>query len=64
MFNFNNTDIRTTSLVSSRRFNVFIVNFEHISHLSSGSIADLEQVSICWVTPVNTLSKFIMFIIN
>ena len=37
------------------RFTVFIVNFEHISYLFtpffSVSIADFEQVNICWVPP-------------
>ena len=33
-----------------RRFDVFIVNFEHISHLcSSVSIVNFEQVNAGWV---------------
>ena len=36
---------------SGRRFGVFIVNFEHISHLcSSVSIVNSEQVNAGWVT--------------
>ena len=38
-----------------RRFDVFIVNFEHISHLcSSVSIVDFEQVKVEW----NGLNKY------
>ena len=33
-----------------RRSGLFIVNFEHISHLfSSASIIDFEQVNVSWV---------------
>ena len=36
-----------------RRFRVFIVNFEHISHLfSSVSIVNFEQVNLGWVEDV------------
>ena len=39
-----------------RRSTVFIVNFEHISHLftpfSSVSTVGFEQVNVCWV-PIN-----------
>ena len=40
MFKVNNKDIRTT-----RRSGVFIVNFEHISHIST---VDLEKVNSGW----------------
>ena len=43
MFKVNDKDTKTTPL---RRFGVFIVNFEHISHLCSRvSIVDFEQVN-------------------
>ena len=65
MFKFNKKDTRTTSLVFSRRSSVFIVNFERILHFfSSVSIAGFEEVNICWVNPLDTSSKSIMFIIN
>ena len=30
---------------------VFIVDFDHISHLSSASITDLEKVNVSWIIP-------------
>ena len=40
-----------------RRFCVSIVNFEHISHLSSNvSIDDFEQVNLCWDMKEKNLS--------
>ena len=43
MFKVNDKD---TKMMPLRRFGVFIVNFEHISHLcSSVSIVDFEQVN-------------------
>ena len=29
--------------------NVFVVNFEHISHFFSGSFVYFEQLNVCWV---------------
>ena len=44
MFKVNNKDIRTT-----RRSGVFIVNFEHISHIALVfSIFGFEQVNVSW----------------
>ena len=49
MFKVNNKDTKTTP----RRFGVFIVNFERISHLcSSVSIVNFEQVNNGWVLTV------------
>ena len=37
-----------------RRFGVFTVNFEYISHLCpSVSIANFEQVNACWVSSIH-----------
>ena len=45
MFKVNSKNTR----MSSCRSGVFIVNFEHISHLFfSVSIVDLEQINVCW----------------
>ena len=45
MFKVNTKNTR----MSSCRSGVFIVNFEHISHLFfSVSIVDLEQINVCW----------------
>ena len=45
MFKVNNEDTKTTR----RRFGVFIVNFEHISHLcSSVSFVNFEHVIAGW----------------
>ena len=45
MFKVDNKNTRTTS----RRFGVFIVNFEHIlDHFSSVPIVDFEQVNVYW----------------
>ena len=42
--------IKTPKRRQWRRFGVFIVNFEHISHLcSSVSIVNFEQVNADWV---------------
>ena len=50
MFKVNNEDTKTTR----RRFGVFIVNFEHISHLcSSVSIANFEQVKAAGKEKIN-----------
>ena len=44
MFKVNNKNTRR------RRFGIFIVDFEHISHLcSSASIVNFEQVNVGWV---------------
>ena len=44
-------DTKTTQW---RRFGVFIVNFEHISHLcSSASVIDFEHVIAGWVVNLN-----------
>ena len=46
MFKVNNKNTRTTS----RRSDVFIVNFEHIlDHFSSVPIVDFEQVNVYWI---------------
>ena len=45
MFKVNNKNTRTTLMSLS---GVFIVNFEHISHLFLVSIADIEQVNVSW----------------
>ena len=46
MFKVDNKNTRTTS----RRFGVFIVNFEHIlDHFSSVPIVDFEQVNVYWI---------------
>ena len=46
MFKVNNKD---TKMTPWRRFGVFVVNFEHISHLcSSVSIVNFEQVNAGW----------------
>ena len=42
--------IRYQNYVNWRRFGVFAVNFEHISHLSCVSMAKFEQVNASWVT--------------
>ena len=49
--------IKTPERRQRRRFGVFIVNFEHISHLlfSSVSIFDFEQVNIRWKLYIKTL---------
>ena len=39
--------IKTTEGRHWRRSGAFIVNFEHISHLSLVSIAEFEQVNVC-----------------
>ena len=44
-------------------FGVFIVNFEHISHLSSVSIVNFEHVIACWVTVSDFRPKSILKII-
>ena len=47
MFKVNNKDTRTTS---KRRSGIFIITFDHISHIFSGvSIIDFEQEKICWL---------------
>ena len=52
MFKVNNKDTKTTPwplLLTWCRFGVFIVNFEHISHLCSGvSIVNFEHVIAGW----------------
>ena len=51
MFKVNNEDTKTTQILKRnwRRFGVFIVNFEHISHrCSSVSIVNFEQVNAGW----------------
>ena len=51
MFKVNNEDTKTTQILKRnwRRFGVFIVNFEHISHLcSSVSIVNFEHVTAGW----------------
>ena len=46
MFKVNNKNTRTTS----RRSDVFIVNFEHIlDHFSSVPIVGFEQVNVYWI---------------
>ena len=47
MFKINNKDTKTTPLVGQwHRFDVFIGNFEYVSHLcSSVSIVNFEQVN-------------------
>ena len=46
MFKVNNKETKTTPMAS---FSVFIVNFEHISHLcSSVSIVNFEHVITGW----------------
>ena len=43
--------IKTSERRHGRRSGVFIINFEHISHLfSSVSTVDFEQVNVSWVT--------------
>ena len=42
MVKVNNINTRTNVFI-------FIVNFEHISHLSNVSIVDFEQVNVSWV---------------
>ena len=37
---------------------VFIVNFEHVSHLSSVSIVDFEQVNVSWVSLPLSINSF------
>ena len=39
--------IRSTRKTSRRRSGVFIVNFEHISHLFCVSVIDFTQVYVC-----------------
>ena len=46
MFKVNNKDTRTMPLAS---FGVFIVNFEHISHLVLMFLVNIEQVNADWV---------------
>ena len=48
MFRVKNKDIRTTVL-QWRRSDVFIVNFEHVSHPACAFIVNFEQVND-WVT--------------
>ena len=38
----------TTRILEQRCSSVFNVNFEHISRLSNVSIADVQQVNVCW----------------
>ena len=38
-----------------RRFGVFIVNFEHISHLALVFIINFEQVNVSWVRAAVTV---------
>ena len=59
MFKVNNKDTKTTPW---RRFGVFIVNFEHISHLCSNvSIVNFEQVNAGWaLTCRNILPMYIL----
>ena len=46
MFKVNNKNNRTTSMTFS---GVFIVNFEHISHIFLFFILDFEHVNVSWV---------------
>ena len=51
MFKVNNKDTKTTPIAfwNLRRFGVFIINFEHISHLrSSVSVVNFELVNAGW----------------
>ena len=55
MFKVNNKNTRKRCEIYSKltiktrgRSGVFIDNFEHISHLSSVSVVDLEQVNVSW----------------
>ena len=51
LFKLNNRN--STKKYHWRCSGVFIVNFEHISHLS---IVDFEQVNVSWVTPFPIVS--------
>ena len=54
--------IKTPKRRHWRRFGVFIVNFEHISHLcSSVSIASFEQVNVGWVIIKTAKNCFLRF---
>ena len=56
MFKTNNKNTRSTSMTYS---GVFIVNFQHISLFSSGSVVDFEQVNVVWEeTSLNSLLTF------
>ena len=47
--NVNNIKYSSSPSVSWRRSDVFIVNFEHISHLVLVSIVNFKQVNTGWV---------------
>ena len=46
---FSELTIKTTERRHWRRSGVFIVNFEHVSHLFTASIFDFEQLNVGWV---------------
>ena len=53
-------EICSNLAIKTRRFGVFIVNFEHISHLrSSVSVVTFEKVNAGWVQNKYILVGFI-----
>ena len=55
MFKVNNRNTRTRCGSARRRSGVFIVNFEHISHLVL--IVNFEQVNANWISKQEDLIK-------
>ena len=76
LFRVNNSNTRKRCEICSkltikspqRRSTVFIVNFEHVSHLfnpfSSVSTVGFEQVNICWVPPYQFMNVEINYCCN
>ena len=72
MFKVNNRNTKTRSEICSklttktperrhwRRPGVFIVNFEHISHLVLVSIVNFEQLNADWVHKMFLLSYYVI----
>ena len=55
--------IKTPKRRQWRRFGVFIVNFEHISHLcSSVSIVNFEHIIAGWACYMNVLDVFVRIV--
>ena len=56
------------TMKSPQRSTVFVVNFEHVSHLftpfSSVSTVGFEQVNICWVPPYQFMNVEINYCCN
>ena len=46
---FSKLTMRTPERCRWRLSNVFTINFEHVSHISTASIVEFEQVNVSWV---------------